>query len=335
MSSNSIYNIKKNYYTGNYKENIDLETNDTTFYYKSLSIIDNYINNGSSDNSADLKAEYQQLIISESDNKLTTLFDKYIAIIDSGSNEGILDDIDIKADILSIEEPQTVNYALTLYFKILLKNDTATVEDLFKTISQIYKTLIKDLLSSGIDTLYPYMEFTFLLGQIASFLKNWDYLEGLIEFLNDKVDISSEDEIMLSFLELVYGLSSMEKENKETGFYFVEDLVFNSSGNNLFVNLLMINLQLSNKNYEEAEQLITKIKAEEGLTQAGVFYEYFLIAQINYYLQTGDDNKEIIQSLREELTQICELNGTSHKNPYLIEQKALSESFDSITSKYL
>ncbi|KAL6933193.1 uncharacterized protein HGUI_00814 [Hanseniaspora guilliermondii] len=333
MSSKSIYNIKKNYYTGNYKENIQLDTDDVTVYYKSLSIIDNYINNGPSTESIDLKTEYQQLIISD-DSTLSVLLDKYISIIDSGSQEGIFDDIDIK-DILSIEDPQIVNYALTLYFKILLRNGTSSLEDIFKSVSQLYKTLIKELLASNNDALYPYMELTFFLGQIAASLKNWDYLQGLIEFLNGKVDIASEDEIMLSFLELIYGVSSLDTQSKENGFYFVEDLVFNSSGNNLFVNLLMINLQLSNKNYEEAEQLINKIKSEEDLSQAGVFYEYFLIAQINYYLQVGTGDKDIIKSLREELNQVCELNGTTDKNPYLIEQKALSESFDTITSKYL
>ena len=333
MSNKSIYNVKKNYYTGNYKENTQLDTDDATLYYKSLSIIDNYINNGPSTESTDLKTEYQQLIISD-DSTLSALFDKYITVIDSGSDEGILDGVDMK-DILSIEDPQTVNYALTLYFKILLKNSALSLDEVFKSISQVYKTLIKDLLAANNDALYPYMELTFLLGQIASSLKNWDYLQGLIEFLNGKVDLASEDEIMLSFLELIYGVSSLDTQSKESGFYFVEDLVFNSSGNNLFVNLLMINLQLSNKNYEEAEQLISKIKSEEDLSQAGVFYEYFLIAQINYYLQVGDGDKDIIQSLREELSQVCELNGTTDRNPYLIEQKALSASFDTITSKYL
>lgn len=333
MSSKSIYNVKKNYYTGNYMENIHLDIDDATLYYKALSIIDNYINNGPSTESADLKTEYQQLILAD-DSTLSVLLEKYIAIITSGSDEGILDGVDMM-DLLSIEDSQTVNYTLTLYFKILLKINASSLNDVFKSISQVYKSLIKDLLASGNDALYPYMELTFLLGQIASSLKNWDYLQGLIEFLNGKVDLASEDEIMLSFLELIYGVCSLDTQSKESGFYFVEDLVFNSSGNNIFVNLLMINLQLSNRNYEEAEQLISKIKSEEDLSQAGVFYEYFLIAQINYHLQVGDGDRDTIQSLREELSQVCELNGTTDKNPYLVEQKALSESFDAITSKYL
>lgn len=334
MSSTSIYNIKKNYYTSNYNENINLETSDATFFYKSLSIIDKYVNYGSSNTSTDLKSEYQQLIIADADNKLTPLIEKLITVVDAGFKEDILNDIDLEADILSSEDTQFVNHALTLYFKILLF-DEENIEETLKKVTQVYKNLIKDLLSSGVDTVFPYMDFTFLVGQITGFLKDWDYLKGLIEFLNESVDIASEDEIMLSFLELVYGNGAMDAEKKESSSYFVEDLVFNSSGDNLFVNLTMINSHLSNKNYEEAEQLINKIKADESCSKSGTFYELFLIAQINYHLQTGNDSKEVVQSLREELVEVCKVNGSAFTNPYLADKKELSKLFDSITAKYL
>ncbi|XBW37478.1 hypothetical protein QEN19_003059 [Hanseniaspora menglaensis] len=333
MSVN-IYNIKKNYYTGNYSANFELADSES-LYYKAVSIIDSYINNGSQNN-GNLASEYEQLIVKNEEDQLSVLLSKYVSVIDGNSSDGILDDVDLRTEIMTIEDSELLNYVLTIYFKILIKTETS-LEDVFKQISFVYKTLIKDLLSSGIDSLYPYMEFTFLLGSVAANLKNWDYLQGLIEFLNGKVDIASEDEIMISFLEFINALSSMNTENKDSSFYFVEDLVFNnsSSTNNIFVDLLMINLQLANKNYEEVEQLINKINAQENVSKTGIFYEYFLVANINYRLQINDSNKEIIDSLREELISVCQYNGTNDTNSYLVEHRAMSEKFDKIVASYI
>ncbi|OBA25317.1 hypothetical protein HANVADRAFT_3879 [Hanseniaspora valbyensis NRRL Y-1626] len=333
MSSN-IYNIKKNYYIGSYQSNIELPEGEN-LYYKALSIIDNYINNGSTNNES-LTFEYEQLIVKNDDDKLSVLLFKYVSVLDNKAGEGVLDDIDLRTDIMTIEDSELLNYSLAVYFKIMIKTETS-LEEVFKQLSFVYKTLIKDLLSSETDTLYPYMEVTFLLGSITAYLQNWEYLQGLVEFLNGKVDISSEDEIMLSFLEFINALSTMNAESKDSSFYFVEDLIFNNSGNNnnIFIDLLMINLHLANKNYDEVEQLINKINSQEGVSKDGAFYEYFLIANINYRLQLNDSNKEIIDSLREELANVCELNGTNEKNPYLVKHNELSAKFDEITTIYL
>lgn len=329
--SNNLYNIKKNYYTGNYQANIELAEGEN-LYYKALSIIDNYVNNGPGETTS-LAEEYEQLIVKDNGDELSELLSKYVSAVDGSADDGILDDIDLRTGIMTIEDTTLLNYSLTVYFKTLMKTE-ASLEEVFKQISFVYKTLIKDLLSSEADILYPYMEFTFLLGSIAASLQNWDYLQGLVEFLHGKVDVASEDEIMVSFLEFVSTMSSMNSDQKDSCFYFVEDLIFNSTSN-LFVDLLMINLQLSNRNYEEVEQMINKIKDQDDLPKDGVFYEYFLVANINYRLQLNEGNQEIIASLRDELENVCELNGTSETNLYLTGHRDMAAKFDEISTKYL